>query len=65
MKRPTRVTRGSFLVTTWLRVRIGVIVTERAELEDLDHLVVEAVAALAEHDRSRAVELDGERGRRP
>ena len=39
------------------------IVAQRAELEDLDHLVVEAVAALAEEHRAGAVELDGERGR--
>ena len=64
MKRPTRVTRGSFLVTDPAGVGIGVVVVERAELEDLDHFVVEPEPALAEQDRTGAVEPDRERRQR-
>ena len=60
MKRPTRVTRGSLLGDHLLRRRIGDVVVHRAELEDLDHLVVEAVALLPEEDRTGAVEPDGD-----
>ena len=64
MKRPTRVTRGSFLVTSLRGGRIGLVGVHRAELVDLDQLVVEAVALLLEEHRPAAVELDGERDER-
>src|SRR5580692_687877 len=44
--------------------RIGLIVVERAELEDVDALVVEAEPLLAEQHRARAVEFDGKRDQR-
>src|ERR1700731_2559567 len=44
--------------------RIGLIVVQRAELEDVDALVVEAEALLAEQHRARTVEFDGERDQR-
>ena len=52
MKRPTRVTRGSSLVTSLLAVASDHVDVHRAELQDLDQLVVEAVAALLEEDRA-------------
>ena len=42
---------------------IGLVGVHRAELVDLDQLVVEAVALLLEEHRAAAVELDGERRR--
>ena len=63
MKRPTRVTRGSFLVTALLGGRVGHVGIHRAELVDVDDLVVEAVPLLPEDHRALAVELDGDRGR--
>jgi len=44
--------------------RVGLIVEQRAELEDVDALVVEAVALLQEQHRAAAVELDGDRHQR-
>ncbi len=44
-------------------VRIGHLVIHRAELQHLDDLVVEAVAALAEDDRPLAFQPDGDRRR--
>ena len=64
MKRPTRVTRGSFLVTTLVASGSAMFVVHRAELEDVDELVVEAVALLPEQHRAAAVELDRERDQR-
>ena len=61
MKRPTRVTRGSSLVTSLLAVGVGLLGIHRAEFVDLDQLVVEAVAPLLEEHRALAVELDGDR----
>ena len=46
------------------RVGVGVAGIHRAELVDVDQLVVEAVALLLEEHRSLAVELDGERDSR-
>src|SRR5262249_15614847 len=43
-------------------VVVGLVGVERAELEDLDVLVVEAVAALLEEHRPLAIELDQDRG---
>src|ERR1700730_14908645 len=43
---------------------IGLIVVQRAKLEDVDALVVESEPLLAEQHRARTVELDGERDRR-
>src|SRR5207247_7121798 len=40
------------------RNRIGLVVVQRAELEDVDAFVVEAEALLVEQHRTRAVELD-------
>ena len=48
MKRPTRVTRGSSRVTCLAAVVIELVDIHRAELVDLDLLIVEAVALLAE-----------------
>jgi hypothetical protein len=45
-------------------VRIGHLVAQRPELEDLDDLVVEAVALLAEQRRTGTVEPDRDRRRR-
>ena len=61
MKRPTRVTRGSFSRHDLGGGRIGLMVVHRAKLEDVDALVVEAESLLAEQHRPRAVELDRER----
>ena len=44
--------------------RIGLIVKQRAEFEDVDALVVEAEAFLAKQHRARTVELDRERDHR-
>ena len=63
MKRPTRVTRGSSLVHELRGASASALVgVHRAELVDLDQLVVEAVALLLEEHRPLAVELDGDRG---
>ena len=64
MKRPTRVTRGSSLVTSLAAAGVGHVGVHRAEFVDLDQLVVEAVALLLEQHRAAAVELDGERDQR-
>ena len=64
MKRPTRVTRGSSLVTSLAAVASAWSTIHGAELVDFDQLVVEAVALLLEQDRAVAVELDGERDER-
>ena len=64
MKRPTRVTRLIVLGHDLGGQRIGLIVIQRAELEDVDALVVEAEPLLAEQHRPRAVELDRERDQR-
>ena len=44
--------------------RIGLIMVQRTELEDVDALIVEAEPLLAEQHRTRAVELDRERDHR-
>ena len=64
MKRPTRVTRRIVLGHDLGGQRIGLIVVQRAELEDVDALIVEAETFLAEQHRARAVELDRERDQR-
>ena len=46
------------------RIGVGLVDVHRAELEDLDQLVVEAVALLAEQHRALAVELDRQRHQR-
>ena len=61
MKRPTRVTRGSPLVTSFAARRVGRLDIHRAELEHLDQLVVEAIALLLEENRPAAVEPDRDR----
>ena len=61
MKRPTRVTRRIVLGHDLRGGRVGLMMVERAELEDVDTLVVEAEALLAEQHRTRTVELDRER----
>ena len=61
MKRPTRVTRLIVLGHDLGGERIGMIVVHRAELEDVDTLIVEAEPLLAEQHRAGAVELDRER----
>ncbi len=62
MKRPTRVTRGSLLLDQLGGGGVALLDIHRAELVDLDQLVVEAVALLLEQHRAAAVELDGDRG---
>ena len=64
MKRPTRVTRRIVLGHDLGGGRVGLMVVQRAELEDVDALIVEAEALLAEQHRARAVELDRERDQR-
>ena len=64
MKRPTRVTRGIVLGHDLGGQRIGLVVVHRAELEDVDALIVEAEPLLAEQHRARAVELDRKRDQR-
>src|SRR3984957_10419529 len=44
--------------------RVGLIVVQRAKLEDVDALVVESEALLAEQHRARTVELDRKRDQR-
>ena len=63
MMRPTRVDPGVALGHDPPCIGIGMLVIERAELADFDHLVVEAEAALAEQHRAGAVQLDGDGGR--
>ena len=58
-----RVTRGSSRVTSLFAVDVELVDVHRAEFEDLDEFVVEAVALLLEEDRASGVELDRDRGR--
>src|SRR5947208_906356 len=55
-----RIVLGHDLDGVW----IGVVMVERAELEDVDALIVEAEALLAEQHRAGAVKFDGERNQR-
>ena len=64
MKRPTRGDARVVLGHELGRIGVGLVDEHRAELEDLDQLVVEAVALLAEQHRALAVELDRQRDQR-
>ncbi len=59
IKRPTRVTRRSFLLTCFVALGVRVLGIDRAEFINLDELVVESVAPLLEENRTFAVEFDG------
>ena len=61
MKRPTRVTRGSSLVTSLAAVGVGRVRRTSSGICRSRQLVVEAVAPLLEEDGPSAVELDGDR----
>ena len=51
--------RGSFLLTSLSAFTSAALRVHRAKLEDLDQVVVEAIALLLEQDRPAAIDLDG------